>query len=154
MIANPSCLLFYTKIILNFSQYIQSTKSVYFLWVKLHDKSPSLHFVLLIHFRALALAELILSQGERQSTSCTGHRSTAGLTETDKCSCSHLWPLSPINLNPWMCLECDGKSEYLERTHTSTGTTCKLYKERPSHLLDSNSGPSPCKATVLTTSLK
>ena len=54
----------------------------------------------------------------------------------------------PINLT---CMFLDGRRrpEYLERTHTYIGRTCKLHTERPQ--LGFNQEPSCSEATVVTT---
>jgi len=77
-----------------------------------------------------------LSLGERRGTTWTGRQSITGphRDKQDKQPCTlTLAPRdnleSPINLT---CVFLDGgrKPEYPERTHTSTGRTCKLHTEK------------------------
>ena len=61
------------------------------------------------------------------------HRATEKQTDTQPCTLT-LTPRdnleSPINRT---CIILDGRRmpDYLEKTHTSTGRTCKLHTERP-----------------------
>ncbi|MEQ2238555.1 hypothetical protein ILYODFUR_034233 [Ilyodon furcidens] len=75
--------------------------------------------------------------GERWGTPWTGHQSIAGQHRDtlDKQPCTHSFTPRgnlerPINLTV-MSLGCGRKLEYLERTHTCRGRTCKLHAERP-----------------------
>ncbi|MEQ2202193.1 hypothetical protein XENOCAPTIV_026824 [Xenoophorus captivus] len=66
--------------------------------------------------------------GQEAGTPWTGRQSIAGQhtnTHTPKDNLE-----SPINLTG-MSLDCGRKPEYLVRTHTYTGRTCKLHAERP-----------------------
>ncbi|MEQ2160052.1 hypothetical protein GOODEAATRI_029549 [Goodea atripinnis] len=75
---------------------------------------------------------------ERQGRPWTGHQSIAGQHTDiqDKQPCKHTFtskgnlerPVYPTVL----FLDCGRKPEYLVRTHTCTGRTCKLQAERPS----------------------
>ncbi|MED6273966.1 hypothetical protein CHARACLAT_011712 [Characodon lateralis] len=75
-------------------------------------------------------AYLQQSMGKRQGTPWTGHQSIAGQHTNN-----HAHTLKgnlelPISLTG-MSLDCGRKQEYLVRTHTCTGRTCKLHAERP-----------------------
>uniref|UniRef100_A0A3Q2CA21 Collagen type XIV alpha 1 chain n=1 Tax=Cyprinodon variegatus TaxID=28743 RepID=A0A3Q2CA21_CYPVA len=101
---------------------------------------PSIHFLTCFIPSGVvrgAGAYLQLSMGDRRGTSWTGCQSIAGQhrDRQDNQPFTHTLTLKdnlekPINLIV-MFLDCGRKPEYLERTHTGSGGTCKLHAERP-----------------------
>ncbi|MED6283517.1 hypothetical protein CHARACLAT_009720 [Characodon lateralis] len=83
-------------------------------------------------FYLLQVAYLQQSMGEKQGTSWPGRQSITG-QHTNNHAHTHSPKGNlelPINLTG-MSLDCGRKPEYLVRTHTCTGRTCKLHAERP-----------------------